>query len=91
MGSRFAYIEQNREKFNIKIPQKFLGVKGGFFQKSPLAGAGQCPAALLHRLMERTRDDFALLLAGELAEVDGIAGDADGQVGVVLGMLVGVH
>ena len=31
MGSRVAYIEQNREKFNIKIPKKFLGFQGAMF------------------------------------------------------------
>ena len=40
MGSRVVYIEQNREKFDIKIPKKFLGFQGDFFQKVPLVAEG---------------------------------------------------
>ena len=41
--------------------------------------------------MERTGDDLPLLFPGEFIEVDGIAGDADCQVGILLRILTGVH
>ena len=41
--------------------------------------------------MEGTADDLTLLLAGELVEVDSVARNADGQVGVILGVLIRLH
>lgn len=45
----------------------------------------------LNRLMERAADDLSLLFPGEADEVDGVARDADGQRGVELGVVVGIH
>ena len=41
--------------------------------------------------MERAGDDFPLLLPGELVEVHRVAGDPDGQAGVLLRVIVGVN
>lgn len=40
--------------------------------------------------MECAGDDFALLLFGETVEVDRIAGNADGEVGVFFRVMVGI-
>ena len=45
----------------------------------------------LNRLVERAADDLSLLFPGEADEVDGVARDADGQRGVELGVVVGIH
>ena len=41
--------------------------------------------------MEGTGDDVSLLLGSELDEVDGISGYTDGQLRIVLGMLLSVQ
>ena len=41
--------------------------------------------------MESTGNDVSLLLGSELDEVNGISGHADGQLRIVLGMLLSVQ
>ena len=45
----------------------------------------------LDLLVEGTGDDLILLGAGQLDEVDGIAADTDGQLGILFGMLLGIQ
>jgi len=41
--------------------------------------------------MEGTRDNISLLLGSELYEVNGIAGNPDGKLRIILGMLLCIY
>ena len=45
----------------------------------------------LNLLVEGTGDDFILLGAGQLDEADGVAGNTDGQLGILFRMLLGIQ
>ena len=42
-------------------------------------------------IVEGAADDVQLLFAGQFDEVDGVAGNADGQLGILFGMIHGVQ